>query len=88
LDIKGDLVLYRPRGCGLCNGTGFRGRMGIHELLIISDRIKKMISRRESSDEIRAVGIQEGMRTLLQDGIWKVVSGHSDLKQVLSVCMR
>jgi type II secretory ATPase GspE/PulE/Tfp pilus assembly ATPase PilB-like protein len=62
--------------------------MGIHELLAISDRIKKMIAKREGAEAIRNVGIEEGMRTLLQDGIWKVLAGYSDLKQVLSVCMR
>lgn len=88
LNAKDNFELYRPKGCANCSNTGFRGRMGIHELLVVSDQIKKMIAKREGAEAIRAVGIEEGMRTLLQDGIRKVLAGHSDLKQILSVCMR
>lgn len=88
LNLRDGFTLYRPKGCPQCNNTGFKGRMGIHELLVTSDRIKKLIAKREGAEAIRAVGIEEGMRTLLQDGIWKVLAGYTDLKQVLSVCMR
>jgi len=88
LNLKDGFTIYRPKGCAQCNNTGFKGRMGIHELLVVSDRIKKLIAKREGAESIRNVGIEEGMRTLLQDGIRKVLAGHSDLKQVLSVCMR
>lgn len=88
LNLRDEFTLYRPKGCAQCNNTGFKGRMGIHELLVVSDRLKKMIAKREGADAIRTVAIGEGMRTLLQDGIWKVLAGHTDLKQVLSVCMR
>lgn len=88
LNLRDGFSLYRPKGCAQCNNTGFKGRMGIHELLVVSDRIKKLIAKREGAEAIRTVGIEEGMRTLLQDGILKVLSGHTDLKQVLSVCMR
>jgi type II secretory ATPase GspE/PulE/Tfp pilus assembly ATPase PilB-like protein len=81
-------TLFRPKGCSECNNTGFRGRMGVHELLVSSDRIKKLVARRNSVEDLRNAGVAEGMRTLLQDGIRKVVEGHTDLKQVLAVCMR
>jgi type II secretory ATPase GspE/PulE/Tfp pilus assembly ATPase PilB-like protein len=88
LGISNRISLFRPKGCSRCNYTGFRGRMGVHELLIVSDRIKKMIAERKGSEVIRAAAVEEGMRTLLQDGIWKVICGHTDLKQIQSVCMR
>jgi type II secretory ATPase GspE/PulE/Tfp pilus assembly ATPase PilB-like protein len=88
LNLTDGFTLYRPKGCPQCNNTGFKGRMGIHELLVVSDPIKKMIAKREGAEAIRNIGVEEGMRTLLQDGIMKVLAGHTDLKQVLSVCMR
>jgi len=81
-------VLCRPKGCDKCNNTGYRGRMGVHELLVSSDQIKKLVARRNSVEDIRNTAVSEGMRTLLQDGIRKVLEGHTDLKQVLAVCMR
>jgi len=62
--------------------------MGIYELLTASDDIKRLVAKREPVELLRETGISEGMRTLLQDGIFKVVSGLTDLKQVLSVCMK
>ncbi|MFA7464579.1 MAG: ATPase, T2SS/T4P/T4SS family [Syntrophales bacterium] len=85
---QGDFRLYRPRGCSECDNTGFRGRMGIHELLVASERIKTLVARREPVEAIREAAVEEGMRTLLQDGIRKVLGGYTDFKQVLSVSMR
>ncbi len=83
-----ELRLYRPKGCPRCTGSGYKGRMGIHELLVGSDEIKRLIQRRARVEEIRQHAIGEGMTTLLQDGIQKVVSGHTDFKQVRAVCMK
>ncbi|MFB3926409.1 MAG: GspE/PulE family protein [Syntrophales bacterium] len=83
-----NFLLYRPRGCAECNNTGYRGRMGIHELLVASDDIKRMVTKRDSVELLRERAVSEGMRTLLQDGIHKVIDGFTDFKQVLSVCMR
>jgi type II secretory ATPase GspE/PulE/Tfp pilus assembly ATPase PilB-like protein len=83
-----DFQLNRAKGCGDCNNTGYRGRMGIYEFLVSSDDIKRMVAKREPVELIRETAIKEGMRTLLQDGIFKVVKGFTDLKQVLSVCMK
>jgi len=80
--------LYRPRGCSACNQTGYRGRMGLHEILVASDQIRRLVTRREPVELLRDTAVSEGMRTLLQDGVWKVVSGLTDFKQVLSVCIR
>ncbi len=83
-----EFTLYRPKGCAKCINSGYRGRMGIHELLLATDEMKRMIQKRDPIEKIRRQAIQEGMRTLLQDGIEKVVAGHTDFKQVRAVCMR
>jgi type II secretory ATPase GspE/PulE/Tfp pilus assembly ATPase PilB-like protein len=83
-----DMILYRARGCRECTHTGFRGMMGIFELLIVSENIKQMIINKKSIPAIRKTATAEGMRTLLQDGISKVLAGETELKEVLSVCMR
>ncbi len=83
-----NLKLYRPKGCDSCDKTGYRGRIGVHELLINSEDIKKRtIERRESIDVIRSLAQSEGMLTLYQDGILKALQGVTDLKQVHRVCM-
>ena len=82
------LTLYRPKGCPACNGTGYRGMMGIFELLTATDNIKQMIISRNSMAAIRKTAAGEGMKTLLQGGILKVLRGETDLIEVLSICMR
>jgi type II secretory ATPase GspE/PulE/Tfp pilus assembly ATPase PilB-like protein len=62
--------------------------MGIHELLVATDEIKRMIQKRKPIEELRELAIREGMTTLLQDGILKVLRGHTDFKQVRAVCIR
>jgi type II secretory ATPase GspE/PulE/Tfp pilus assembly ATPase PilB-like protein len=81
-------TLYRPKGCMECNNTGYKGRMGLHELVVNSDEIKRLIAKREPVEAIRQVAAQQGMRTLLQDGIQKVIKGLTDFKQVLAVCIK
>jgi type II secretory ATPase GspE/PulE/Tfp pilus assembly ATPase PilB-like protein len=82
-----DLTLYRPVGCDACDKTGYRGRIGIHELLLNSEEIKKRsIERRESIEVIRNIAMSEGMLTLYQDGILKSFQGLTDIKQIHRVC--
>lgn len=83
-----ELTLYKARGCKGCGDTGYKGRMGLHELLVATDDAKALIARRAAIDELRNQAIQDGMTTLLQDGIWKVLKGHMDLKSVKSVCIK
>lgn len=83
-----DLTINKPVGCDLCNGTGYRGRMGLHELLMGTDPMKKMIQRRAQMEEIRDQAISDGMTTLKQDGIEKIFGGHVDLLQVRKVCIK
>jgi type II secretory ATPase GspE/PulE/Tfp pilus assembly ATPase PilB-like protein len=83
-----DLKLCRPKGCTLCGGTGYKGRIALHELLVGTNEIKKMVQRRATAEELRDQAIADGMTTLMQDGIWKVFLGKTDIKQVRSVCIR
>ena len=72
----------------MCDRTGYRGRMGIHELVVASDQIKRLIQRRETVEVMRAQAMSEGMTTLLQDGIIKALKGYTDFTQVRRVCVR
>jgi type II secretory ATPase GspE/PulE/Tfp pilus assembly ATPase PilB-like protein len=83
-----DFKLYRPKGCAKCGGTGYKGRMGIHELLVATDEMKRMIQKRTPIEELRKQAMRDGMTTLLQDGIQKVVKGVTDFKQVRAVCIK
>ena len=81
-------TLYRPKGCDACDQTGYRGRMGIHELIIASDGIKRLIQKQETVEAMRKLAMAEGMTTLLQDGIFKSIQGLTDFRQVRRVCIK
>ena len=83
-----DLVLYRGKGCGACDNSGYRGRAGIHELLVATESMKKLIQSRARVAEMRKVARDEGMTTLVQDGVLKVLDGLTDLKQVKAVAIK
>ena len=80
--------LFRPKGCNLCNKTGYKGRMGIHELLIATEDIKRMVQKHATVEIMREQAMKEGMTTLLQDGILKSIKGFTDFKQVRRVCIK
>ncbi len=75
---KADLKLYKAVGCDECGGSGYKGRTGIHELLVSSPEMRSMIAKNGSVAEVRNLAIQEGMRGLMQDGIEKVLRGQAD----------
>ena len=75
----------RGAGCPACRGTGFRGRIGLYELLVVSDAIKEAITRSVSRAELRGVALDEGMRPLRADGWAKVVLGLTTVEEVLRV---
>jgi type II secretory ATPase GspE/PulE/Tfp pilus assembly ATPase PilB-like protein len=85
LKAMGDIQLARPAGCDKCGTTGYRGRTGIHELLVATPEVKKLIVQKSSVSELRELAIREGMTTLMQDGIWKVLCGQSDIAQLRKV---
>jgi type II secretory ATPase GspE/PulE/Tfp pilus assembly ATPase PilB-like protein len=82
------LKLYRPKGCDTCDQSGYRGRMGIHELLVATDEIKKLIQKHAPVDDLRKLAMTGGMTTLMQDGIIKTFKGFTDFKQVKRVCIK
>jgi len=87
-EYNSDLVLYRPKGCPKCGNTGYRGRVAIHELLVGTDEMKSLIQNRARMEELRQQAIKDGMITLMQDGIRKVLLGYTDLIQVRKVCIK
>jgi type II secretory ATPase GspE/PulE/Tfp pilus assembly ATPase PilB-like protein len=80
--------LYRGRGCEACNRTGFKGRIPLHELLLPSEEIKQLIQARSRTVEILTHAMTEGMATLIQDGIRKVLQGFTTYRQVRAVAMK
>jgi type II secretory ATPase GspE/PulE/Tfp pilus assembly ATPase PilB-like protein len=85
---KGLFTLYRKKGCNTCGESGYKGRLGLHELLIGTDAMKKLIQEHARVAEMVAVALEEGMRTLKMDGIEKVFQGITDIAQVRAVCIK
>jgi type II secretory ATPase GspE/PulE/Tfp pilus assembly ATPase PilB-like protein len=80
--------LMQNKGCAKCNDTGYKGRVGLHELLVQDDDTRLMVYRKAKSMEIRDEAIKKGMILLKQDGIRKILQGITDLKEVLSVAAK
>ncbi len=83
-----DLVLYKPKGCSNCGNTGYKGRTGLHEILVGTDDMRTKIQTRAKMEELREQAIKDGMTTLMQDGIRKTFIGQTDLLQVRKVCIK
>lgn len=84
----GQLKLYKAVGCDKCGKTGYKGRIGLHELLVADDGVKKLIQERARVAELFASAVEGGMRTLKMDGMEKVMMGMTDLKMVRQVCIK
>ena len=78
----------RGRGCGSCGGSGYRGRMAIFELMMMTSRLREMTYSEENTIDIRKAAIEEGMSTLYKDGIRKALLGHTSLEEVARVARR
>ena len=78
------IKLYRPNGCKQCTG-GYRGRIGIFEVLEVGEEIKKMVSQRASAEEIEKKAREEGMLTMVEDGFVKVIQGATSVEEILRV---
>jgi type II secretory ATPase GspE/PulE/Tfp pilus assembly ATPase PilB-like protein/GAF domain-containing protein len=85
---EGRLKFYRAKGCDKCNQSGYKGRIGLHELLVADDHIKRLVQERARVAEIFTAAVESGMHTLKMDGMEKVMLGLTDLKQVRSVCIK
>ena len=90
LDIKQDNTfrLCRGKGCETCNRSGYKGRIALHELLEGTDRMKKLVQTKARTEEMLKAAIEEGMTTLVQDGIQKVLQGHTTYKEVKAVAIK
>ena len=88
IPYRDNLTLYKPKGCDACDKSGYKGRMAIHELLLNSNQIRRHIQKHATVEVIRDTGMEEGMTTLLQDGIEKALQGVTDVKQVRRVCIK
>ena len=83
-----EFKLYKPKGCDLCGGSGYKGRAGLHELLVGTDPMKKLIQEHARVAEMLALALAEGMLTLKMDGMEKVLQGVTDMAQVRAVCIK
>ena len=83
-----ELMLHQPAGCENCNQIGYRGRMALHELLMGTDDMKRLIQENAKITDIRTQAAKDGMLTLKQDGIEKIFGGKLDLLQVRKVCIK
>ena len=86
-DASGRFTLYHPVGCSECN-KGYKGRVGLHELMIGTDKVKKLLQEHSRVAQLLAAALEDGMLTLKMDGIEKVLSGITDVKMVRQVCIK
>ena len=75
--------LYKGKGCKLCGGSGYLGRVGIFEVLEVSEKIRELIMRRANADEVKAQAVADGMTTMFDDGLGKVVAGQTTIEEIL-----
>lgn len=78
-------TLYKAKGCPKCNGTGYRGRVGIYEVMLVTEEIKKLAVKRAPADELKRCAMSEGMHTLRRDGFEKVRLGTTSVEEILRV---
>ncbi|MDH5590822.1 MAG: ATPase, T2SS/T4P/T4SS family, partial [Gemmatimonadota bacterium] len=83
LDWAGKTTFYRGEGCDQCSGTGYKGRQGVYEVMIMSTALRKAIMREAGTDEIRDLARSEGMLTLRDDGLVKVARGATSLEEIV-----
>jgi len=77
--------IYKGTGCALCSGTGYKGRLGINEVLVADEEVRNAILRKASAAEIKSIAIKNGMTTMLEDGKAKVALGETTMEEVLRV---
>jgi type IV pilus assembly protein PilB len=83
--LGGSSELFRPEGCAACGRTGYHGRFAIHEVLTVSEDVERMIVEREHSEDIKKMGVAQGMLTLRQAGLSHVARGLTSLEEILRV---
>jgi general secretion pathway protein E len=82
---SGPVTLYKPEGCEHCSGTGYRGRVAIMEMLVMTDKIRNLVLRHADAHDIEEAAVSGGMTTMYEDGLQKVLAGVTSLEEVLRV---
>jgi type II secretory ATPase GspE/PulE/Tfp pilus assembly ATPase PilB-like protein len=82
---KGDVTFYRGKGCDHCKGTGYKGRIGVYELMPVSDKVRELILARASSYALREAAMEVGMQSLKDDAMEKILLGITTLEESLRV---
>jgi general secretion pathway protein E len=85
LGFRADDVLYEPGGCERCNGAGYRGRIGIFEILEINNEVRALVDEKTDGSVIDEVAIRGGMTTMIQDGVAKCHAGATSAAEILRV---
>jgi type II secretory ATPase GspE/PulE/Tfp pilus assembly ATPase PilB-like protein len=85
LEKDARVTFYRSRGCDHCSGKGYRGRLGVYELMFLNDRIRDLVLQKSSAHLIREAAIESGMKTLKDDAIAKILLGQTTLEECLRV---
>jgi type II secretory ATPase GspE/PulE/Tfp pilus assembly ATPase PilB-like protein len=78
-------TIYKPRGCDYCTGTGFRGRVGIFEMMHLNHEIRTLAFERAATNKIRNAALASGMKSLLADGRLKVLNGTTTAEEIVKV---
>ena len=87
IEIDGDakVTFYRGRGCDFCRGSGYKGRLGVYELMLVNDRVRDLVLQKSSSHVLREAAIDSGMKTLKDDAVAKILLGQTTLEECLRV---
>jgi type IV pilus assembly protein PilB len=85
LKAEGPPVLYRAVGCAACSRTGYRGRLAVHEVMVMSEELRRMVVERYSSEDLKKTALAQGMLTLREDGLVKVAQGKTTLEELFRV---
>ncbi|MFW5698193.1 MAG: type II secretion system protein GspE, partial [Fimbriimonadaceae bacterium] len=84
-DTGGKIQLFRGEGCEKCKGSGYKGRTGLHELMVMTDDLRDEVLKRAPSHQLRNLALREGMMTLQMDAVAKVLKGVTTVEEVLRV---
>ncbi|PIR53178.1 hypothetical protein COU76_02555, partial [Candidatus Peregrinibacteria bacterium CG10_big_fil_rev_8_21_14_0_10_49_10] len=82
---RGSTTLYKGKGCDSCGNTGYRGRIGIHELLIVTPEIEELIIKQSTSTDINLLARKQGMKLMFEDGFAKVMAGMTTIEELIRV---
>ncbi|MGA1796452.1 MAG: GspE/PulE family protein [bacterium] len=87
IDLSEEIIFYQGKGCAACNQTGYKGRVGIFEIMVMSQEIRNLILQGALPNVIKRKALESGMTTLLESGLRKVIQGVTSIDEVLSTCV-